>query len=254
MYHTSGATHEELLTRLSEPFQPSAITWKPGAAKENKCMAMAYADLRAYQNRLDEVCGLGWSVRYVPWGDERIMCELTIDGVTRTSTGEYDAQNEKNNIEGTVAEAQAFKRACAMFGLGRYLYDLPSVWIEFDAQRKRITEAGQTELANRYKAWYAKFAKEQAARSAGNDPTDVEMAIIAKWANRTEAEIWAVQNKSCRNEAHARNSMDASIKHCGGTVTKDNYICVYTHFLRRQMEKLNDMALQAAVDAEPIPA
>src|SRR5262249_22928123 len=32
----------------------------------------------------------------------------------------------------TRAEAQAFKRACACFGLGRYLYDLGRVWMDLD--------------------------------------------------------------------------------------------------------------------------
>jgi hypothetical protein len=65
-------------------------------------------------------------------------------------------------MAGTVAEAQSFKRACAMFGLGRYLYELPSVWTEFDSQRKRITDAGQKELDNRYRSWYAKTVAQKA--------------------------------------------------------------------------------------------
>jgi hypothetical protein len=146
----------ELMKQLTRPFAPDAITWKPGATKDNRCLALAFADLRAYQERLDEICGLDWSVRYSPWGDGRIICELTIGSVTRCSTGEMDNQDEKNGMGGTVAEAQAFKRAAAMFGLGRYLYELPSVWIEFDSTRKRISEAGLAELESRYKAWYAK--------------------------------------------------------------------------------------------------
>jgi hypothetical protein len=161
----------ELLARLTEPFDPKHISWKPGATKENKCMALAYGDLRAYMDKLDEVCGLDWSCRYVPWEAGRIICELTIAGVTRSSTGEHDAQDEKNNMPGTVAEAQAFKRACAMFGLGRFLYDLPSVWVEFDPQRKRITEAGQRELDTRYAAWYA---KKKAAQKPRPSATPVE--------------------------------------------------------------------------------
>lgn len=148
----------ELLSRLAEPFAPAHITWKPGATTKEgtKCMALAYADLRAYQERLDAVCGLDWSVRYVAWSNNRIMCELTIGGVTRSSTGEMDGQDEKNGMGGTVAEAQAFKRACAMFGLGRFLYDLPSVWVEYDPQRKRITEKGQAELDARYAVWFSR--------------------------------------------------------------------------------------------------
>lgn len=160
----------DLLRQLAEPFPPEHITWKPGNTTKDgtKCMAMAYGDLRAYMERLDELCGLEWSVRYTPWQQERIICELTIRGVTRSSTGEYGTQDEKNNIEGTVAEAQAFKRACAMFGLGRYLYDLPSVWVAYDAQTKKISKEGQTELDNRYKAWYTKAiaASKQAAQNA----------------------------------------------------------------------------------------
>ncbi len=145
-----------LLEQLAVPFAPAAITWKPGTAKDDRCLAMAYADLRAYQERLDELCGFDWSVRYVAWGESRIMCELTICGVTRASTGEYDAQDAKNGMGGTVAEAQAFKRAAAMFGLGRYLYELPSVWVGYDAQARKISKAGQDELARRYAAWYAR--------------------------------------------------------------------------------------------------
>jgi hypothetical protein len=67
-----------------------------------------------------------------------------------------DATEEKAGNGGNVAEAQAFKRAAAMFGLGRYLYTLPSVWTDFDPQRKRITDTGQKELDSRYQAWYSR--------------------------------------------------------------------------------------------------
>lgn len=136
-----------ILAELSKPFHPSHITWKPGALNrdKNKALALAYADLRAYQDRLDEVLGLGWAVNYTPWGD-RIVCHLTIAGVTRSSTGEPDSQSEKSEIAGTAAEAQAFKRACAMFSLGRYLYNLPSVWAEYDNEKKGWTDAAKAHL------------------------------------------------------------------------------------------------------------
>jgi hypothetical protein len=164
----------ELLSRLAEPFEPQHITWKPGHTTKDggKCMAMAYADLRAYQDRLDAILGLEWSVEYLPWGDSRVIARLTINGVTRASTGEMEAQDEKNGMGGTVAEAQAFKRAAAMFGMGRYLYDLPSEWVEFDAQRKRISEAGQAALDNRYKAWYRQNAPKRTSAASGNVAPD----------------------------------------------------------------------------------
>ncbi len=147
--------NEHILQQLTRPFVPEHVTWKPGATTKDKsrCLAMAYADLRAYQNRLDEICGLGWSVSYEPWGD-RLICHLTIAGVTRSSTGESNP-NEGN--AGTSAEAQSFKRACVMFGLGRYLYDLPSVWVGYDGQKRAIDDAGHTQLMQRYRAWHDKM-------------------------------------------------------------------------------------------------
>lgn len=149
---------DEIQKKLSAPFHPSRIIWKPGAltGKKDKALALAYADLRAYQDRLDEVCGMNWSLSYTPWGD-RIICHLTINGVTRSATGEADSQSERSEIAGTAAEAQAVKRACAMFGLGRYLYNMPSLWVEYDAPNQRFTEKAKVRLqgviAQHYQRW-----------------------------------------------------------------------------------------------------
>lgn len=141
-------SNENILEKLRLPFHPSHVTWKPQAVSKDqtKAMACAYADLRAYQNRLDEVCGMDWSLTYTPWGENRIVCHLTINGVTRSSTGESDSQSERSEIGGTAMEAQAMKRACAMFGLGRYLYALPSAWVEYDAQTKQFTDKAKAKL------------------------------------------------------------------------------------------------------------
>jgi hypothetical protein len=136
----------ELLDELRKPFHPSHIVWKPGAVKGERALAMPYADLRAYMNRLDEVCDGEWEVAYEPWGEDRIICRLTIAGVTRSSTGETTNEAEKGEIGGTVAEAQAFKRAAAMFGLGRYLYQLPSGWADYDPKTRKFTEKAKAKL------------------------------------------------------------------------------------------------------------
>lgn len=151
-------TDNEILKQLSAPFYPSRITWKPQTITKDKgrALAVAYADLRAYQDRLDEVCGLDWSVSYTPWGD-RIICHVTIKGVTRSSTGEADARAEKNDIGGTAAEAQAMKRACAMFGLGRYLYNLPDMWVEYDGDNNRFTDKAMARLNGMIAQHYQRY-------------------------------------------------------------------------------------------------
>ena len=163
----------DVLHALKQPFHPSQVTWKPGVTTKDgtKALALAYADLRAYQNRLDDICGLAWSVTYTPWG-ERIVCHLTIQGITRSSSGEPDSQAERSEIAGTSAEAQAFKRACAMFGLGRYLYNLPSVWVEYDAVTKQFTDKAKAKLEGIIVQHYRRATAE--AGAAIQRPTPIE--------------------------------------------------------------------------------
>lgn len=159
----------KILDELAKPFHPSRITWKPGAltGKKDKALALAYADLRAYQNRLDEVCGLDWSATYTPWGD-RIICHVTINGVTRSSTGEPDSASDRNENSGSVAEAMAFKRACAMFGLGRYLYNMPSLWVEYDAPNQRFTDKAKLRLQGVITQHYQRFLDGQPSELEGD--------------------------------------------------------------------------------------
>jgi hypothetical protein len=122
---------DSIVAALSAPFPPQIVELKPGAVSEEKkrALALAYVDARHYQARLDAIVGsAGWQVAYRPWGERAVICALTILGVTREDVGEAE-KGDPN--QATSAAMQAFKRACAAFGLGRYLYtDLPQLWVE----------------------------------------------------------------------------------------------------------------------------
>jgi len=163
----------EQLAGLAEPFGADVIQWKPGATNRDKtsALALAYVDSRAYFDRLDAVVPGDWSDDYQVNGDGTIVtCRLTIAGVTRCDVGEKDAGD--NNTT-TSAAAQAFKRACAKFGLGRHLYRMPQVWADYDAQRRRFTDQALVMLHNTA-AGQVKTAPEtpavrrNAPRSTGN--------------------------------------------------------------------------------------
>lgn len=160
----------EIFEDLRAPFDPEEIYWKPQATNRDRtsAVAAAYADPRAYSDRLNEVLGPdGWTCEYTAtviaplppnpaapikeneWkpkltynGKVLIVAKLSIvltDGTrfTHSGTGEEEATNE-NAI--TSAEAQAFKRAATRFGLGRYLYDLPkNQWHPYDKESKKFT-------------------------------------------------------------------------------------------------------------------
>lgn len=124
-------TLEEARLALAAPFPIEFIELKPGTISKDKtrCLPMPYVDKRAYEDRLDEVVGPGnWSVSYQPWGSDAALCSLTILGVTKQDVGECNEPKDPNRA--TIIIAQAFKRACSSFGLGRYLYHLPKVWTD----------------------------------------------------------------------------------------------------------------------------
>src|SRR5262245_4417372 len=143
---------------LSEPFDPEEIKWRVTATStqqtkhgpQKRGQLVAYADQRAYTDRLNEVFGeWGWTRDYdvqvaqnferrAP-GDKKqtavsakvvVVSKVSIHGLgSHTGVGEEWADDEN---AATRAEAQAFKRACSCFGLGRYLYDLDKAWEDLD--------------------------------------------------------------------------------------------------------------------------
>lgn len=157
MSEEKNATLTERIAALREQFHPSHVSFKPGKVSGNRGLALAYVDLRAYQERLDDVFGQDWSISYQPWGDNKLIATLTLrsftgsDEVSRSAVGEG---GEAGDNGGTSCEAQAFKRACAQFGLGRYLYGLPQTWADFDPTTKQFTPQAKVKLQTQVAALY----------------------------------------------------------------------------------------------------
>ena len=148
----TATTFDAVLVELAQPFDPEAVEFKAGAVTQDKAraLALAYVDSRVYQARLDAVAP-DWRNEYTrEYAGDRVIvtCALTVAGVTRQAIGESlqasaraDGSTVIEENAATSAEAQAFKRACSAFGLGRYLYSVPQVWAEYDAQRRQFTPA-----------------------------------------------------------------------------------------------------------------
>lgn len=118
---------------LSEPFNPYSVRFRVGSISYDKKSAKAFAfvDPRDYQTRLDDACGASnWKAEYRSLGENGLICRVSIRGISddgevvenyQEEIGEFD---EKDMPKWMNASSQAFKRACAAFGLGRYLYGL----------------------------------------------------------------------------------------------------------------------------------
>lgn len=119
---------------LKRPFAPEAISWRIGSTNKAKTkgMALAYIDARDVQDRLDQVCTVGgWQNRY-PHAHGKTVCEIGIfigdEWIWKADgAGDSDVEAEKGAL------SDAFKRAAVRWGVGRYLYDLDSHWVEIEA-------------------------------------------------------------------------------------------------------------------------
>lgn len=168
-------TQDALLRQLKNPFDPKFVKWRVGATnkEKTKAIALAYIDSREVMKRLDDVCGVGgWQDKYVPV-DGGFICELSIlidgDWITKSNA----AGNTKvEAIKGGASDA--LKRAAAVWGVGRYLYYLPNVWVPINEykQLKEIPELPDWAKPNQVERW-EDVAELEAEANSGADDVDV---------------------------------------------------------------------------------
>jgi len=177
---------KELVAALEVPFDPAQIEWRVTNTTQNqqpvRGQVIPYADQRAYTDRLNALLTpAGWTRRYTVHTsanferakDKRIVakvlvtCELTIFGLgSHSATGEEWADNDN---AGTAAEAQAFKRACSCFGLGRYLYHFTGTWVDLD-ERKRPKNIPRLFGWATPQGWREGLRPGQEAKSSSSNP------------------------------------------------------------------------------------
>jgi len=104
------------LKKLAEPMDYKTRVWPWG--KE-----LAYIDARQAQDRLDEVCGIeNWKVEYAEHRWELfawVSIKLDWEWITK-----WDWGSESNIEKEKWAISDSFKRACVVWGLWRFLYNI----------------------------------------------------------------------------------------------------------------------------------
>ena len=153
-----------IFDKLKRPFPLKAVHWRIGAINRDKtsAIALAYIDARDAMQRLDEVVGpANWQCRYPLADNGLLICEigLNVDAATGLSMPSA-AGNwiwKANGAGDTQVEAEkgkasdAFKRAAVLWGIGRYLYALPNVWVPIEG--KRLPDSSIDLLVKRLPWW-----------------------------------------------------------------------------------------------------
>ncbi len=176
----TAANHKALFAALAEPFDPSEIKWRVTHTTQDgrRGAVVAFADPRAYTDRLNHVfTPTGWTRTYnvttisavsrqkrdklIQTGKVLVTSTVTIHGLGCHSGSGEEWADEQNAM--TSAEAQAFKRACTCFCLGRYLYKFAEMWVPLNEHRQpleypslpgwalpgKVTDKGQTIASER---------------------------------------------------------------------------------------------------------
>lgn len=145
-------------------------TSKPDAGKK-WAMVLVYIDARTCQEELDEKFGdMNWQFTwtttaghdYAVHGELRVKAE---DGawLSREDVGYPQEMKMKGNVNDSEAlkdaVSDALKRCAVQFGIGRFLYDAPTLFtyeVETysNGKVKKISKEGEKEIEQKIEKWY----------------------------------------------------------------------------------------------------
>lgn len=170
-------TPEELEQILSQPFSDADIEWRISATtkSKDKGRAVPYVTNRAIQSRLDQAVGIdGWYNAFTPWqadsGSKKAaqLCTIFIYFPTlETWLGKSDGADNSDiePVKGGLSDSM--KRAAVQWGIGRYLYGMPQVWVAID-DRGAIVREERSKLDQTHSSWVKSLGAK--AQRAGSGP------------------------------------------------------------------------------------
>lgn len=183
---------KQTIKKLSEPIP---YKWRVQSANRDrtKVQLTAYIDARQVMDVLDEHCDHGWSSEFheIAGG---IFCTITIhDGnhcYSRTDAGNRIEDNNTDQMyeQGFKSSASdAFKRAAVQFGVGRFLYDIDTVWLPCNDKRQPVRADGSviwdlTEYMNK------EYKKSPEPKKKPVEKKPVEKTVAQEPEGKTEVE------------------------------------------------------------------
>lgn len=135
-------TEAELQAALSKPFPDGVVSCKPQSVKGNRALAVFYIDARDVMDRLDATVGVaGWRDSYRLLTDGSVQCKLKVKigdvWIAKEDVGSPSDQPDCGDRL-KAAFSDALKRAAVKFGIGRFLYELPMQWHDYDPVKKQF--------------------------------------------------------------------------------------------------------------------
>lgn len=126
---------EEEVQTVDLSIKPDEINWRVGSTYDGRDgkmgMLLGYIDARLCMEKLD-LLDPRWSSHMEPielHGEAGVRCTLTVGGVSREDVGTV---SDIESLKGAFSDA--LKRTAVHFGIGRELYDLPSIGVQCEVK------------------------------------------------------------------------------------------------------------------------
>lgn len=149
--------NQTFLKQFLEQFKkPIPCQWRVQSYSKTKPLAtvMSYIDARDCMDLLDQYAVYGWNREHYTI-DGKIYCRVGIYMPDGTIQLRSDCGTESNTEKEKGQSSDSFKRACVNFGIGRFLYDLPIIYVDTDVVKINA------DYSKNIKANYPKFIDKQ---------------------------------------------------------------------------------------------
>jgi hypothetical protein len=126
---------KEAAAHLRRPFTAGATRWKIQQQSGNpptRGMVVSFIDARLVVERFNLVVPHLWWDEYERLDGKRLLCRLTVDGITRQDVGQGPEASSKD------AFSDALKRAAVKFGIGVSLYALRQTWLDVGEGKNKL--------------------------------------------------------------------------------------------------------------------
>jgi hypothetical protein len=198
--------------------------WRVQSRNKDKTKAIcsAYIDARDVMNTLDKYCEHGWQTDvkelagFIFYGIGVEVPELTSEGkisgfsttLWRWDTGARIEDNEKDNMyeqAGKSAASDALKRAAVQWGVGRFLYDLPTVTLPCDQYGNVVDERGN-------RVWdLTEHINNRKGKTKPAEPKPAEAKPVTKPAPKPEVQSTEVANEIEEKPVLTPEKLDAML-------------------------------------------
>jgi len=185
-----------IFDQLAKPFPESSIHWRVGSTTKDKDkgIGLAYINARDVMQRLDDVVGPeNWQAEYPFPGCCRIGVRVIEGWVWKANgAGESDFEAEKGQY------SDSFKRAAVLWGIGRYLYDIPNEWVPIQARGRSYVLSVTPKLPawatpngwNRIGRSVKQDVYKQMIEALGNGDGHGLKQIWDEWSNEEKIQLW----------------------------------------------------------------